>query len=670
MKRTLICLLCLLLTASFAACGGAQDPPAAPPAESILPTAESAPASSPAPSPEPTPEPASEPTPEPAPDCAAWLARTGGEALWGRGEPDTALDRDGLGYVDLDAGDCWLGTGTGWVSCGNLKEAGLCLVRFAGPEGELSRIQVTEKGALLPEPAAETLSGRHFEGWFTEEGGPWRFAESAVTGDMSLHALYTDTAPLALPKLKAEDIRASYCHPEGPVAVLVIYCGCTDAPAPDRAALEDLFCGAYDRENELRSAASYFRWNSGGKVTLDCHFCYLDTGLSSAELYETVQRAGRRYEIDEYYGSLFRKALAAEGLDPKELDKDGDGYVDCVVFLSGEDPRKTVGDGEEYYVFGGGSMGTLTADPDPRHPVMIQFIHMSAATLSQPLYPSIQGSGARVLIHELGHAFGLMDYYDFAPDAEGNTIDVLGMFDMQSCDLGDWNPYSRFLCGWVEPWLIEKGTRQITLKIDPDHPLLIPGSKGWNGTPFDEYILVDVLAPMGANGYDWRSLMDERLVLQTNPKRLGGVRVYHVDGRLLRTPLDRSEVCYSPAYTYEEILAASQAPMTRLDYAFSCSNGQQPKLEGDSPYYHMIDLIPSDGSSKFRICHPLDWAVMTPACVKDLFGPGEEFSMARCGEAFPNAPRLNNGGTLDYSLRVEAYDPESCSAIVTVTRVG
>ena len=116
MKRTLICLLCLLLTASFAACGGAQDPPAAPPAESILPTAESAPASSPAPSPE--------PTPEPAPDCAAWLARTGGEALWGRGEPDTALDRDGLGYVDLDAGDCWLGTGTGWVSCGNLKEAG------------------------------------------------------------------------------------------------------------------------------------------------------------------------------------------------------------------------------------------------------------------------------------------------------------------------------------------------------------------------------------------------------------------------------------------------------------------------------------------------------------------------------------------------------------------
>ncbi len=472
-----------------------------------------------------------------------------------------------------------------------------------------------------------------------------------------------DTAPLAVPKITGNQLRPSYCPNEGQAAVLVIYYGCSDGPELDRAALEDLCCGEYDRKDELRSAASYFYFNSCGKVELDFSFCYLDSGMSSAQLYQSLERAAERYAVDAYYEDLFRLALRESGLDPKDLDKDGDGYVDCVVFLSGEDPGKTVGDGLEYYVFGGGSMGTMVKDPDPDRPVMIQFIHMSASVLSRPLCAKVQATGGRTLIHELGHAFGLMDYYDTMGDEEGNIIDTLGMFDMQSSDLGDWNPYSRFLLGWVEPWLIEEGTGQLTLKLDPDHPLLIPGSKGWNGTPFDEYILIDVLAPRGANGFDWQQLADARQVAQNNPKLQGGVRVYHVDSRLFRAYLGSWEISYDPAFTLEEILVALEAPETRLDYAFTNSNRHGPD-------YHLIDWIPADGSAKFRVSTPLDWSVVTPACVKDLFGPGEEFSMERCGDAFLHAPLLNNGGSLNYSVRVEAYDPETYTAIVTISRVG
>lgn len=472
-----------------------------------------------------------------------------------------------------------------------------------------------------------------------------------------------DTAPLAVPKLTGNRLRASYCFNAGQVAVLVIYYGCTDGPELDRAALEDLCCGEYDRKNELRSAASYFHYNSCGKVELDFSFCYLDSGMSSAQLYQSMERAGKNYAIDAYYEDIFQQALREYALDPQDLDKDRDGYVDCVVFLSGEDPSKTADDGWDRYVFGGGSTGTLVRDPDPERPVMIQFIHMSNFVLNKPLCPARQGNGARVLIHELGHAFGLMDYYDTIGDEDGNIIDTLGMFDMQSSDLGDWNPYSRFLLGWVEPWLIEEGTGQITLRLDPDHPLLIPGSKGWNGTPFDEYILIDVLAPRGANGFDWQQLADARQVAQNNPKLQGGVRVYHVDSRLFRAYLGSWEISYDPAFTLEEILAALEAPETRLDYAFTNSNAHAPDC-------HLIDWIPADGSAKFRVSTPLDWSVVTPACVKDLFGPGEEFSMERCGDAFLHAPLLNNGGSLDYSVRVEAYDPETAAAIVTVSRVG
>ena len=398
-------------------------------------------------------------------------------------------------------------------------------------------------------------------------------------------------------------------------------------------------------------------------MRLDFRFVYLDSGLSSAELYRQEQENGL-----DMYRRLLRQALAAYPGDLQELDRDGDGYVDLTVMLSGEDIHKTVGDGNGYYVFGGGSMATLREWPDPNGPGIGNFIHMSAKRLLDPLSPSGQSGGPRVLIHEIGHAFGLIDYYDFYPDENGEIIDALGLFDMQAYDMGDWNPFSRFLCGWVEPWLIEEETEQISLKISPDQPLLIPGSGGWNQTPFDEYILIDVAAPQGANGYDWDALTDERLASASDPKRLGGVRVYHVDGRVLCGDLQGARVLYSPAFTREAIEEALHTPHTRLDFANYNSNGVAPLLEGLSPYYHLIDWIPADGSSKFRLPHPLAWAIFTPAAVTDLFGPGEEFSMDACADAFPNAPLLNRGDSLAYRVRVESYDPETFTAIVTVTR--
>ena len=650
MKRTLSLLLALLLLWSLAACGGGESAPAeTPAAETAVPEAAE--------------------TPTPAPDFADWLAQCGGEpALFGAGAPAEALGGAGDCYLDTEAGECWLKAEDGWDDCGAYRDAGCCLLRLE--DGDATRLLVTEAGALLPEPAPESTE-RHFEGWFAGDyGGAFDFAGTPLTEDLTLRALYTDEAPRAEPLLTLSSLRDEYFQPTGTNAVLVIYYGCPDGPELDRAAFEELFCGEYGREDELRSAASYFRCNSCGKVELEFHFCYLDSGLSSAELYQRMQTAMDRYEAYDYYRSIFRQAMAGYEGDPRELDRDGDGYVDAVVLLSGEDVRKTVGDGQAYYVFGGGSMGDMQDRPNWENPSLRLFVDISAALLSEPLEPCAQGTGARVLIHELGHVFGLMDYYDFYPyGGDYAIIDALGAFDMQSHDTGDWNPYSRFCCGWVEPWLIEEGTEQITLAVTPDQPLLIPSSLGWNGTPFDEYILVDVLAPIGANGYDWDWLLEPRLVPNATPKSRGGVRVYHVDSRMVSQNFANAGTVYDPAFTYEEMLDALNDPHSTLLTAYYNTNGVEPLLEGDSRFYHMIDWIPADGSSKFRLCTPLSWAIYTPGCVNDLFGPGEEFSMERCADAFPNAPRMNNGGTLDYSIRVEHYDPEAATAIVTVKRV-
>jgi|GEM_PF-4517673 len=42
--------------------------------------------------------------------------------------------------------------------------------------------------------------------------------------------------------------------------------------------------------------------------------------------------------------------------------------------------------------------------------------------------------------------------------------------------------------------------------------------------------------------------------------------------------------------------------------------------------------------------------------------------MVTCGNAFPENGKMNNGGTFDYSVKVEYYDAETCEAIITITK--
>ena len=63
------------------------------------------------------------------------------------------------------------------------------------------------------------------------------------------------------------------------------------------------------------------------------------------------------------------------------------------------------------------------------------------------------------------------------------------------------------------------------------------------------------------------------------------------------------------------------------------------------------------------------WQAYDTLLVKDLYGPGDVFSMEACADAFANAPLMNNGSTFDYEVRVDFYDPDTREAIVTVTKI-
>jgi M6 family metalloprotease-like protein len=132
------------------------------------------------------------------------------------------------------------------------------------------------------------------------------------------------------------------------------------------------------------------------------------------------------------------------------------------------------------------------------------------------------GSGdldARTVIHETGHLLGLDDYYDY-DDTDRYNSGGLGGFDMMDNTLGDMNPFSKLLLGWITPTVVTgNGTFRLPKYVETGEVLLVIPE--WRGTIFDEYLLICNYSPEGLYEADkWDLFWTE------------GVIIYHVDARI------------------------------------------------------------------------------------------------------------------------------------------
>jgi len=241
---------------------------------------------------------------------------------------------------------------------------------------------------------------------------------------------------------------------------------------------------------------------------------------------------------------------------------------------------------------------------------------------------------------------------------------------MQERNKGDWNTFSKFACGWLHPYVITPDIESVTLRLrcsaTHDEAILIPTSLGWNGSAFDEYLLVDVLAPEGASGFDWQffTQYDNDSPTRTQVNSFGGIRILHVDARLMWFNRETSEWT-----RIDNLSDLSGVDPYVIGYRFLNTNGVDPRFEEDSRYYHMIEYIPRDGTSKIRINTPTKYSVFYIAGSRDLFGAGASFSQATHSAAFANGLKTNNGGSIDYTITVDEYDVKTHEAIVTITKI-
>lgn len=140
---------------------------------------------------------------------------------------------------------------------------------------------------------------------------------------------------------------------------------------------------------------------------------------------------------------------------------------------------------------------------------------------------------SQVAIHEVGHMFGIQDYYNYSMEKYPYG-DYVGFLDVQSAtEYMDWNCYSKMVAGWCEP-TVYTGTKDvttITLKSSTLHNdcLVVPASyENYNGSAFDEYFMFELINNGGNN-----KVMQEKYYEDENNYdhiylENYGIRAYHV----------------------------------------------------------------------------------------------------------------------------------------------
>ncbi len=364
--------------------------------------------------------------------------------------------------------------------------------------------------------------------------------------------------------------------------------------------------------------SDYFDQASYGKMNITSYVT--DWYLVEEETFAN----NRTREFDDYQRADLEEWLKENYSEWESLlDLDENGIYDAVVLVfAGMD------DCDDYYTISISgachnvyTYGTACTKKDRKvinHNVCINIGFFR----EEPYHPN-SGLDSRTLIHELSHSLGLIDYYD----VYYSGYNAVGGYDMQSANVGDWNPFSKFAVGWITPTVVTKeqlaaGTTITISDFESSGDvILIPitGEVKEDGTinPFNEYLLVELFSPDGLNTYD---APEYGLTKQ-------GVRIYHIDARLLE--IDLMKDWFEKGTTYDVVYGNAWNPAGKYQVNLLQRNGRNTFTDGTCTYEQLSD--------------------------KDLFKAGDSFSVKDYPTVFLDGV-MNDGSEFPYTITVKSIE--------------
>ena len=323
-------------------------------------------------------------------------------------------------------------------------------------------------------------------------------------------------------------------------------------------------------------------------------------------------------------------------------------YNEALAWHNAKDPENPLVSGDPVFFVYSAPYSGMDGGASDRGNMMWAFVINDPAPIGWSSYHMLHPNGdnqvdAHTNIHEFGHMLGLIDYYDTDSSSDPSPCSPLGRMDMMDCSLGDHDAFSKMLLGWTKPFAVD-GNCEITIRQSSGNGDCILLTNDWNGTPFDEYLLIELYTPSYLNAFDAKAERSSGARLMGRP----GVKVYHVDARLgVYSDRSKSPIRY---------LSAGPLGGDSIDF-FQNNNGRsggdtiRPKRDG-----FLIRTLPVHASSQalpsFFIASDADNDVAYEGATvryRDvLFGQGQGF-----GNGSYDFFQFNSKGALPYEFTIK-----------------
>lgn len=263
-------------------------------------------------------------------------------------------------------------------------------------------------------------------------------------------------------------------------------------------------------------------------------------------------------------------------------------------------------------------------------------------------------------IHEMGHMFGLEDYYDYSNNAGGKGYKPAGGFSMQDANVGGHDPFSSFALGWGKAYI---PTTSITINLQSfvktgEMIILSPSWNSYN-SPFDEYLIIEYFTSEGLNALDttYPYMKSSRKSYPTGTKN-SGIRLWHVDARLLYTRTGE--------WSQNNVTTNPKEPNGRVTLMMSNTypDGTNQTLNYCSPLgkdYSSFNLLQLIRNNKTATYTPKEYLADS-----DLFYMGDTFSMDDYKKQFVNGNKLDSNKKLGFTFTVNACN--STYASITINK--
>ena len=407
-------------------------------------------------------------------------------------------------------------------------------------------------------------------------------------------------------------------------------------------------------ETGWESVASYYKKDSFSNLSLtgvvsDWYSC----GKHSSEFYSSSEGGAATAELVRSAVTWYKETYGVLSL--KDFDTDKDGYLDGVMLIYGAPNESTLHISAPnmwaycYWLQDTSLKSTFNPGPNAFFWASYDFMYSGGVT-------AIEHSGktygygdtshclidSHTYIHEMGHIFGLEDYYDYS-----KTASPAAGFSMQDENIGGHDPYSRLALGWVTPY-VPTETCTFTVKNMESSGELVLIKPDLYTSPFDEYILLELYSNTGLNELDCNYAYNNKT---QGPKSVG-MRIWHIDARLFSVTESDIQGNIKAGFVTNDPTKGGVIHAT----SNSVSGSYATNLAGNVNY-HIIELIRNNKNAQYNNNSSLS--------SNDLFYEGDEFSISTYFRQFVNKTKLNNKTAFNWTVKINSLNSEEMNITCT-----